>query len=50
MPDVHWERHGIGKMRDYREKKDLAGKVFHRVFSCYIDAYRLHKQAGQYRR
>ncbi len=28
MPDVHWERHGIGKMRDYREKKIWRGKFF----------------------
>ncbi len=28
MPDVHWERHGIGKMRDYREKKVWRRRFF----------------------
>ena len=32
MPDVHWERHGIGKMKDYREKKNDRRKCFLTAF------------------
>ena len=27
MPDVHWERHGVGKMAQYRAKKIFRRKV-----------------------